>query len=420
MLVAVIGAGAAGLASARHLSSQKIKCEVFEMTAELGGTWVYTDKVGTDCYGYPIHTAMYKNLRINLPKEASGFPDFPIPEEGESYVSQEVVLRFLNGYADHFKLRQFIKFNHVVAEIRPFGNKWEVKALNKITQQTTIKVYDSVMVCNGHYNSPIFPTLQGVKKFNGRIIHSYNYRANTPYKNQRVLIIGGGPSGLDIGSQISEVAKQVVISHRKKLPNGEFPPNVIKKPEVLEVNNEGQVEFVDGTTFAFDSILYCTGYKYNFPFLHDDCGVTVEEFYHVKPLYKHMIHIEKPTMCFIGIPFNVCAFQMMDIQARFYCQYLNGTMELPPKELMYKEVEEDLAIRKAKGYSKSQMHKLARDQQTYFDSLAVSAKITSVLPVMCKIWNHVETSILSNFGSFRKQNFTVLNDESFVVERHTV
>lgn len=63
MRVAIIGAGAAGLASARHISAEGFDCEVFEMGEELGGTWVYTDCIRKDKYGYPVHTAMYKNLR---------------------------------------------------------------------------------------------------------------------------------------------------------------------------------------------------------------------------------------------------------------------------------------------------------------------------------------------------------------------
>lgn len=63
MRVAIIGAGAAGLASARHVISEGFQCDVLELRPQLGGTWVYTDDVGTDRYGYPVYSAMYKGLR---------------------------------------------------------------------------------------------------------------------------------------------------------------------------------------------------------------------------------------------------------------------------------------------------------------------------------------------------------------------
>lgn len=42
---AVIGAGASGLVAARELRREGHEVVVFEQQAQLGGTWVYTDKV---------------------------------------------------------------------------------------------------------------------------------------------------------------------------------------------------------------------------------------------------------------------------------------------------------------------------------------------------------------------------------------
>lgn len=86
------------------------------------------------------------------------------------------------------------------------------------------------------------------------------------------------------------------------------------------------------------------GYRYSFPFLHPSCGVTVDD-NHIQPLYKHMIHIERPTMCFVGVPFNVCAFQMFDLQARFFVRYLDGAMKLPPADKMREDTERDMQLR---------------------------------------------------------------------------
>lgn len=57
-----------------------------------------------------------------------------------------------------------------------------------------------------------------------------------------------------------------------------------------------------------------TGYKYSFPFLSAECGVTVQDNC-VQPLYKQLVHVHKPSLCFVGLPFYVCAFTMFDIQA---------------------------------------------------------------------------------------------------------
>lgn len=63
MRICVIGAGAAGLCAARHTLAAGHEVVVFEQTADVGGTWVYTDLVGKDEYGLPISTSMYRGLR---------------------------------------------------------------------------------------------------------------------------------------------------------------------------------------------------------------------------------------------------------------------------------------------------------------------------------------------------------------------
>lgn len=61
--IAVIGAGASGLTTARHAIAQGHYVTVFEQNDQLGGVWVYTDDVGKTKNGLKVHTAMYKGLR---------------------------------------------------------------------------------------------------------------------------------------------------------------------------------------------------------------------------------------------------------------------------------------------------------------------------------------------------------------------
>lgn len=45
-------------------------------------------------------------------------------------------------------------------------------------------IYDAVFVCNGHYNDPIMPNLQGMDKFAGVQEHSHDYRNADNYKGE--------------------------------------------------------------------------------------------------------------------------------------------------------------------------------------------------------------------------------------------
>jgi dimethylaniline monooxygenase (N-oxide forming) len=63
--VAVIGAGPAGLAAARHFCAHDspFECQVFEQGDNLGGTWRLSQDIGIDSIGRKVHSSMYKNLR---------------------------------------------------------------------------------------------------------------------------------------------------------------------------------------------------------------------------------------------------------------------------------------------------------------------------------------------------------------------
>lgn len=63
MKIAIIGAGAAGLAALRHGLKQGHDCTVFEQTSHIGGTWNYTDLVNVDENGLPVHSSMYQGLK---------------------------------------------------------------------------------------------------------------------------------------------------------------------------------------------------------------------------------------------------------------------------------------------------------------------------------------------------------------------
>lgn len=55
------------------------------------------------------YAMQFLHYRTNLPKEVMGFPDFAIPEQKKSYLTQAEILDFLNQYADKFNLMKYIQ-----------------------------------------------------------------------------------------------------------------------------------------------------------------------------------------------------------------------------------------------------------------------------------------------------------------------
>lgn len=86
-----------------------------------------------------------------------------------------------------------------------------IEDLKSKTSKT--EYYDAVMVCNGHNALPLTPDIPGINDFDGIQIHSHDYRIPEHFTNLNVLIIGSGASGVDICSDVSKVANQVIAKN---------------------------------------------------------------------------------------------------------------------------------------------------------------------------------------------------------------
>lgn len=413
----IIGAGAGGLACARHALDASVEVTVFEQTDRIGGTWVYTDSTGRDQNGVPIHTSMYEGLRTNLPRQIMGFPDWPI-ESNVSYVKQEEVLRWLQDYVEEFKLRKLIRFEHQVIRVSPTyndGSKWEVIVKDLRNERYDTFVFDYVMVCNGHYSYPMVPEIVGRGSFQGLQIHSHDYRKADQFQGQDLLLVGAGYSASDIAIATVKMAKSVTISHHNPdKVDFDIEGTISVKPGISKLTPTGAI-FVDGTEKNFSTIIYCTGYKYTFPFLSADCGIRLED-NHVQPLYKHVININHPTMALIGVPFYCIPTQMMDLQARFCMKYFTGELKLPPRDEMLQDMEADIEYRRRRGLPKKWMHKLSEDFQTkYYEDLAETAGLQPIRPVIMALFEESMRRRLASVQHYREDDFEVINDDEFRV-----
>ncbi|EDW74760.1 uncharacterized protein Dwil_GK15848 [Drosophila willistoni] len=412
MSVCIIGAGTAGLSSARHAKQHGLNPTIFELSDKIGGTWVYNEKTGS-VNGIDIHSSMYTNLRTNLPKEIMGFPDYEIGENEKSYIKSEEILDFLNQFADHFELRNHVRFNSYVIRVLKKRKKWQVLVKNVVTNQMECQYFDYVMVANGHYHTPNYVQLKNGHLFQGEYLHSHDFRHNGRFKDKTVLVIGAGPSGLDLSNIISKAAKRVFLSHHlEAIENTKFFENVSQKPDVRELDEAGGF-FVDGSYEEFDTIFFCTGYKYAFPFLTVNSGIFVEDNC-VQVLYKQCLNAKYPSMALIGLPFYVCAAQMMDLQARFVLSYFTGKNELPSTEDMRLETAKSMQTLWEKGYRKRQAHMLGVDQINYFTDLAETAKVKNIRPVMAKLHNESSNHFKKSLLNFRENIFKIVDDETFV------
>ena len=126
--VCVIGAGACGLVAAKVFAEHGLLPAVFEQSADVGGQWRYDASVTA-----ASTSAMYEHLQTNLPSDVMQLSDFPFPPGTAAFPHHAVVLRYLEDYAAHWKLRRFIAFQVKVELVE--SQPQHIDSASRLSQQ---------------------------------------------------------------------------------------------------------------------------------------------------------------------------------------------------------------------------------------------------------------------------------------------
>ena len=347
MRVAVIGAGAGGLVTARELLRVGLTPVVLEAGEEVGGTWVYDERPGQ-------HGAMYASLRTNLPADVMGFTDVPF-EATRTFPSHAEVLGYLQRFWADSGLD--VRFGRRVGLVARDGDGFAVDD----------ERYDAVAVCTGHYHQPHVPELVGRDRFTGRVTHSHDYRRPGPFAGRRVAVLGAKSSGVDISGELARHASAVWLCSREH-PDAPSRPGIETRASLVAADGSDLV-LADGTRLRdVDDLLLCTGYDYGFPFLEP--GLVDVEPKWVHPLWLDLICIRAPHLAFIGLPFQVVPFPLMELQARLFANMLVGRFELPDPAQMLAEHQRSVDALLAQGVPRRHIFKYGERQFDYLDDLA--------------------------------------------------
>ena len=373
LTVCIIGAGAAGLAAARHLKAASIPHEVVERERDVGGIWDAS---------LP-HSPVYRSTHLISSKPFTEFPDFPMPREYPDYPGHAQALEYLRAYARHFGLYEHIRFGESVERAeRTDGNGWKLTLAGGES-----RTYSGLVVAAGIHWVPSMPEVPGT--FDGDAIHSRGYKGPEIFRGKRVLVVGAGNSGCDIAVEASQHADRTFLSVRRGyyyIPKYAFgrpidqvgelslklrlplsirrPLNqlvlraVVGRPEqyglprpdhrLLEthpiVNSQillalgqghvrpkpdlvklegGEVRFKDGSSERIDLIVFATGYQVSFPFLaprHLNSTDGRPDF------YLHVFHPTYEDLFILGmIQPDSGVWPLMDLQAKAVASYIRAS-----------------------------------------------------------------------------------------------
>ncbi|WP_347059878.1 FAD-dependent oxidoreductase [Blastococcus sp. HT6-30] len=319
--VLVIGAGQAGLALGHHLAARGANSLLVDAAPEIGHSW----------------RSRWDSLRLFSPAQYDSLPGLPFPAPVDSHPSKDDVADYLAAYAAHFALPVRLATPVLRLHRDPDGT------FAATTPTGTLRARQ-VVVATGPFQTPHVPALGDRLDPGVPQLHSAEYRNPTQLPGGgRVLVVGAANSGLQIAAELA-AAQPVTVAvgtRPTELPqriagrdlffwltrSGFFTVpahtriarrlrargdiiigtrsgtlrrrGIDFRPRLLDLTGR-TATFADGSTVDVGAVVWATGYRPDYAWLHLP-GVVVDG------QVRHTGGTTAvPGLHFLGLPWQTC------------------------------------------------------------------------------------------------------------------
>jgi putative flavoprotein involved in K+ transport len=319
--VLVVGAGQAGLALGHYLAARDADFLLLDAAPGIGSSW----------------RTRWDSLRLFSPAQYDSLPGMPFPApDGSYHPTKDDVADYLQAYAERFRLP--VRLNSPVFRLHRDAHGIFTAA----TPSGTVRARQ-VVVATGPFQSPHIPALAerlgpGVPQ-----LHSADYRKPTQLPGGgRVLVVGAANSGLQIAAELAATQSVTVAvgTRPTELPqriagrdlffwltkSGFFTVpahtriarrlrargdlvigtrsrtlrrrGIDFRPRLTDLDGR-TARFADGSTIDVDAVVWATGYRPDYSWLHvpgvvDDTGAV-----------RHNGGVtDVPGLYFLGLPWQ--------------------------------------------------------------------------------------------------------------------
>ncbi|KAL4875429.1 hypothetical protein BJY04DRAFT_202185 [Aspergillus karnatakaensis] len=192
--VLVIGAGWSGLAALKTYRQVHPSASIclLDSASSVGGVWA-------------THR-LWDGLKSNNMRGTYEFSDFPMDDSFGvtpcEHVPGHVVQRYLEQFAEHFALTEYIRLNSRVTAIKHNDDTtWTVTYTNTTTEEAVTMHTRKLILATGITSQPYLPTIPGQDAFNKPLFHTVNmptyHQSTICQPNHRIAVLGGTKSAWD-------------------------------------------------------------------------------------------------------------------------------------------------------------------------------------------------------------------------------
>src|SRR4051812_8390216 len=318
--VLVIGAGQAGLALGHHLARRGADFLLLDAGPEIGSSW----------------RTRWNFLRLFSPAQYDSLPGLPFPAPADTHPGKDDVADYLAAYARHFELP--VRLDSPALRL----HRDDDGSFTVTTPTGTLRARQ-VVVATGPFQTPRIPAVAGELDPTVPRLHSADYRnpGQLP-AGARVLVVGAANSGLQIAAELAERCSVTVAvgSRPMELPQriagrdlfswltkvgfftvpagSRIARRLRARGDIVIGSRSGRLRrrgigfrprltgfagrtahFADGTTGEVDAVVWATGYRSDYSWLHvpgvlDDAGDV-----------RHEAGVTAvPGLYFLGLPWQ--------------------------------------------------------------------------------------------------------------------
>ena len=206
MRIGIIGAGVAGLATAKTLKQAGHEVVVYDQTPDVGGVWSATRR--------------YPGLTTQSAKATYALSDFPMPRAYPEWPTGEQVQTWIAAYATAFGLDPFLRLNTEVVRAGQDGAGWTLELHSTVDGTRSTDTVDRLVVANGVFCEPHIPDFPGRAEFEaagGRLVAGTDVHDAAEARGRQVLVVGYGKSACDVTVPVSQVAASTHVIARQLL-----------------------------------------------------------------------------------------------------------------------------------------------------------------------------------------------------------
>ncbi|PGZ11168.1 oxidoreductase [Bacillus cereus] len=294
----IVGAGQAGLAIGYYLKQERYNFLLLDAGNRIGDSW----------------RKRYDSLQLFTPRSYSSLPGMALIGEENGFPYKDEIANYLERYAQHFQFP--VQLQTEVLKIRKQQDIFELHTPTEILQSK------NVIIASGGFQKPFIPLFSQRLSSNVFQIHSSQYKSPLQIPKGKVLVVGGGNSGMQIAVELAKTHEVTMsISHpltflplhffrksifnwlekvgllyaeintkrgrwfqKKKDPIFGFEGKelirngAIKLQEKVISASENKIMFQNGDTYSAQSIIWSTGFIQDYTWIEIEKAVNEDGF----------------------------------------------------------------------------------------------------------------------------------------------